>query len=122
MVSAFLSGADAGNQLGMEGQATLDELANVSGGKAFFPRSAVEMDDIFEQIALELRHQYSIGYRPNNFVNDGKWHKIKVKVRRLVDCPSCLFARKKATSRSPDRGDDLKTHRQDAKKRHGRQK
>jgi len=38
------------------------------------------MSDIFEQIALELRHQYSIGYRPPNFVNDGKWHKIKVKV------------------------------------------
>ena len=90
----ILSGADAGNQLGMEGQATLDELANVSGGKAFFPRSAVEMDDIFEQIALELRHQYSIGYRPNNFVNDGKWHKIKVKVTPPRGLPK-LFVRSK---------------------------
>jgi len=76
----ILSGNDSGSALGMEGQSILDELAGVSGGKAFFPRSAAEMDDIFEQIALELRHQYSIGYRPNNFTNDGKWHKIKVKV------------------------------------------
>ena len=53
-----------GSALGMEGQGTLDELAGVSGGKAFYPNSAAEMDDIFEQIALELRHQYSIGYRP----------------------------------------------------------
>jgi Ca-activated chloride channel homolog len=76
----ILGGSDVGSSLGMEGQGILDELAGVSGGKAFYPRSAPEMDDIFEQIALELRHQYSIGYRPPNFTNDGKWHKIKVKV------------------------------------------
>ncbi len=76
----ILSGSDAGSAMGMEGQGILDELAGVSGGKAFFPRSAAEMDDIFEQIALELRHQYSIGYKPETFANDGKWHRVKVKV------------------------------------------
>ena len=35
----ILSGSDAGSSLGMEGQGILDELAGVSGGKAFFPRS-----------------------------------------------------------------------------------
>ncbi len=38
------------------------------------------MNDIFERIALELRHQYSIGYRPSNFTADGSWHRLKVKV------------------------------------------
>lgn len=90
----ILGGNDAGSQLGMEGQGILDELANVSGGKAFFPRSTIEMDDIFEQIALELRHQYSIGYKPNNFSNDGKWHKIKVKVTPPRGLPR-LFVRAK---------------------------
>lgn len=90
----ILSGSDAGSSLGMEGQGTLDELASVSGGKAFFPRSSAEMDDIFEQIALELRHQYSIGYRPNNFANDGKWHKVKVKVTPPRGLPR-LFVRSK---------------------------
>jgi Ca-activated chloride channel homolog len=90
----ILGGTDAGSQLGMEGQSTLDELAGVSGGKAFYPRSAAEMDDIFEQIALELRHQYSIGYRPPNFVSDGKWHKIKVKVAPPRGLPR-LFVRSK---------------------------
>ncbi len=90
----ILSGGDAGSSLGMEGQGILDELASVSGGKAFFPRSAAEMDDIFEQIALELRHQYSIGYKPNNFSNDGKWHKVKVKVTPPRGLPR-LFVRTK---------------------------
>ena len=90
----ILSGGDAGSDLGMAGQGILDELANVSGGKAFFPRSPLEMDDIFEQIALELRHQYSIGYKPSNFSNDGKWRKIKVKVTPPRGLPR-LFVRSK---------------------------
>lgn len=90
----ILGGGDAGSSLGMEGQGILDELASVSGGKAFFPRSAAEMDDIFEQIALELRHQYSIGYKPTNFTNDGKWHKVKVKVTSPRGLPR-LFVRTK---------------------------
>ena len=88
----ILGGGDMGSSLGMEGQGTLDELAGVSGGKSFYPRSNAEMDDIFEQIALELRHQYSIGYRPPNFVNDGKWHRIKVKVNPPRGLPR-LFVR-----------------------------
>ena len=90
----ILSGNDAGSGLGMQGQGILDELASVSGGKAFFPRSNAEMDDIFEQIALELRHQYSIGYKPANFANDGRWHKIKVKVTPPRGLPR-LFVRSK---------------------------
>lgn len=90
----ILGGGDAGSALGMEGQGILDELASVSGGKAFFPRSSPEMDDIFEQIALELRHQYSIGYKPTNFSNDGRWHKIKVKVTPPRGLPR-LFVRTK---------------------------
>ena len=90
----ILSGSDAGSNLGMEGQGILDELASVSGGKAFFPRSAAEMDDIFEQIALELRHQYSIGYKPTDFSNDGRWHRIKVKVTPPRGLPK-LFVRSK---------------------------
>lgn len=90
----ILSGGDAGSALGMEGQGILDELSSVSGGKAFFPRSAAEMDDIFEQIALELRHQYSIGYKPSNFSNDGRWRRVKVKVTPPRGLPR-LFVRSK---------------------------
>jgi Ca-activated chloride channel family protein len=80
--------------LGVAGQAILDELAGASGGRAFFPETAAEMNEIFERIAIELRHQYSIGYRPKNFSNDGKWHKIKVKVTPPRGLPH-LFVRAK---------------------------
>lgn len=74
-------GRDAGSPLGMQGQGFLEELTSVTGGKSFFPSSDVEMDEIFERIALELRNQYSIGYTPADFQPDGKWRKVKVKVK-----------------------------------------
>ena len=72
---------DSASAVGMQGQAFLDEISSVSGGKAFYPQTDVEMDEIFERIALELRHQYSIGYIPKDFQPDGKWRKVKVKVK-----------------------------------------
>jgi Ca-activated chloride channel family protein len=77
----IIDGSDIGSQLGLQGQSFLDELANVTGGKSFYPQSSVELDEIFERIAIELRHQYSIGYVPKNFTPDGKWKKLKVKVK-----------------------------------------
>jgi Ca-activated chloride channel family protein len=87
----IVSGADD-SALGYGGRAILEELAGVSGGKAFFPSTSAEMNDTFERIALELRTQYSIGYRPSNFANDGKWHKIKIKVQPPRGFPR-LFVR-----------------------------
>ncbi len=72
---------DAGSSVGMQGQAFLDELSSVTGGKAFYPQTDIEMDEIFERIALELRNQYSIGYIPKDFQPDGKWRKVKVKIK-----------------------------------------
>jgi Ca-activated chloride channel homolog len=77
----ILGGGDAGSMLGMQGQAFLDELSGVTGGKSFYPNTSVELDEIFERIALELRHQYSIGYTPKDFAPDGKWRKVKVKIK-----------------------------------------
>lgn len=77
----IMDGRDSTTPEGLQGQAFLDELSGVTGGKAFYPTSEVEMDEIFERIALELRHQYSIGYTPKGFKPDGKWHRVKVKVK-----------------------------------------
>lgn len=77
----IMDGRDAGSTMGMQGQAFLDELTSVTGGKAFYPQTDVELDEIFERLALELRHQYSVGFTPKDFTPDGKWHKTKVKVK-----------------------------------------
>lgn len=77
----ILDAGDTSNQIGMQGQAFLDELTSVTGGKSFYPSSDIEMDEIFDRISIELRHQYSVGYTPKDFQPDGKWRKVKVKVK-----------------------------------------
>lgn len=74
-------GGGSGSSLDMQGQAILEEISQVTGGKAFFPRSPAELEDAVTRIALELRHQYSIGYYPTNAERNGQWRKIKVSVK-----------------------------------------
>jgi Ca-activated chloride channel family protein len=69
------------------GRYTLEQIAELTGGKAFFPVSDAELDEAVTEIALELRHQYSIGYVPNGNRHDGKWHKIKVRVNQPRGLP-----------------------------------
>src|SRR5262249_46556483 len=63
-----------------DGPALMNKLASASGGRSFWPGNAEKLNEAFEQVALELRRQYSIGYLPSNFVADGKWRRIKVTV------------------------------------------
>jgi len=69
---------ELGSDLG--GRAIIEDLAQISGGQAFFPDSADELEDICNKIALELRNQYVLGYHSTNETKDGKWRKIRVKI------------------------------------------
>ena len=65
---------------GRTGRAMLEELADLTGGRAFFPDSVNELEDICTKIAIELKNQYVIGYHSTNAAKDGKWRKLRVKV------------------------------------------
>lgn len=64
------------------GRSVLEELARMTGGRAFFPNAynEPELVEICTRIALELRHQYAIGFYPTDVASAEKWHKIQVKV------------------------------------------
>jgi Ca-activated chloride channel family protein len=68
------------NGLSIIGQNILDELATASGGRAYFPDKEDELDVVIDMIALELRHQYVIGFTPTNAAPAGKWNKVKIKL------------------------------------------
>jgi len=74
----------------MRGQMILDEIARLTGGRAFFVNSASEMEEATTRVALELRHQYSLGYSPTNQRRDGKWRKIRVRVSRSAWMPEMI--------------------------------
>lgn len=96
-------GGAAGSTLDLQGQGILEEIAQVTGGKAFFPRAAAELEDATTRIALELRHQYSIGYSPTNVKRDGQWHKIKVTVKPPRGLPSLRVQHKEGYYAVPNK-------------------
>jgi VWFA-related protein len=68
-----------------DGDKILKYFANETGGLAFFPFKAQDMAQDFENIANELRHQYSVLFRPEPFKADGLYHAVKVSVRNRKD-------------------------------------
>jgi len=63
-----------------EGDKILQDLAEETGGRAFFPYHVDDLDQSFQDIGDELRNQYSIAYIPTNSQLDGKYHKIRIEV------------------------------------------
>ena len=68
-----------------DGDKVMKYLAAETGGLSFFPFKATDLDQSFENIANELRHQYSILYRPEPLRADGLYHLVDVKVRKRKD-------------------------------------
>ena len=62
----------------LQARNALTSIARYSGGEAFFPRFEGALPDIYNQIAGQLRHQYSLGFLPTDSAKDGKYHKLKV--------------------------------------------
>jgi Ca-activated chloride channel family protein len=58
----------------------LEQLAKVTGGRTFFPKSINDVDEVCRRIARDLRSQYTLGYRPSNGRLDGSWRNVKVQV------------------------------------------
>jgi VWFA-related protein len=61
-----------------EGDQILKDLAEETGGRAFYPYHVDDLDQSFQDIGDELRNQYSIAYSPSNYATDGRYHKIRI--------------------------------------------
>ncbi len=64
------------------GDKAMSDLANQTGGRAFFPYSTDDLADSFQNIGTELRSQYFIAYKPTNPPVAGQYRKIDVRTDR----------------------------------------
>jgi Mg-chelatase subunit ChlD len=82
-----------------KGDKFLTQLAEQTGGEAFFTGDMISLERAFKKISQELRSQYIITYRPANQNYDGKERKIEV---RLTDAAKAdkLKLRTKTTYRA----------------------
>ncbi len=60
----------------------LKQLAQETGGRAYFVLTASELPKIYEQISEELANQYSLAYSSKNPMRNGAWRRVVVRVTR----------------------------------------
>jgi VWFA-related protein len=58
----------------------LSELAEATGGLAYFPENLDQVGPICAQVARDIRNQYTLGYYPTNMVKDGGFRRVLVQV------------------------------------------
>jgi Ca-activated chloride channel family protein len=63
------------------GEGVLQQFAEQTGGRIFFPYKVDDLAISFQDISTELRSQYLLGYSPAEIV-PGKYRKIKVETSR----------------------------------------
>ena len=84
-----------------EGDKVMKYFADQTGGVSFFPFQASDLNQSFENIANELRHQYNLFYRPDPVKSDGQYHPVQIKVRDrkelVVHARRGYYARRPAT-------------------------
>src|SRR5262245_7873063 len=61
---------------------TVQQIADTTGGEAFFPTSAKQLDEIYDKVLAQVRAQYTLGYTSTNTKTDGAWRKVEIKPRR----------------------------------------
>jgi VWFA-related protein len=81
-----------------DGDKVMRYFAAETGGQAFFPFQASDLNQSFENISNELRHQFNIFYRPEPLKADGLYHSVEIRVKGrkdlLVRCRKGYYAPK----------------------------
>jgi len=65
-----------------EAEFVLKQLASETGGKAYFPTDARELQKIYQSIWEELSSQYALAYSSSNPKRDGAWRRVQVRIAK----------------------------------------
>jgi VWFA-related protein len=60
------------------GDKVLEQIAESTGGRAFFPFKIQDVSNAFSEIQEELRSQYALAYKPSDFSSDGRYRSIQI--------------------------------------------
>jgi VWFA-related protein len=63
----------------------LKKIADLSGGRAFFPADVSELPAQYRRVVDDLRRRYVVGYTSSHIQHDGTWRDVEIRVRNLPD-------------------------------------
>ena len=66
----------------MQQRSELERVAVTTGGQAFFPGIAKDLDGVFDKIREEVAARYSLGYLSTDPRTDGAWRGVEIKLLR----------------------------------------
>ncbi len=58
----------------------LKDISAASGGIAYFPENVDDVHNICDQVARDIRNQYTLGYYPSNTKKDGTFRTVQVDI------------------------------------------
>jgi VWFA-related protein len=76
---------DGANLRALAAERRMEQLAAQTGGAAYIPKTATELDHAFQQIAADLAQQYVLSYYPGDERRDGSFHLIDLRLRARKD-------------------------------------
>jgi len=76
----FLENQPSSSRIGQ--RMRLMEIAQTTGGQAFFPSAMKDVESAYEKIVAQIRNQYTLGYVSTNTAQDGSWRRVEIRVRR----------------------------------------
>lgn len=80
-ITLYVVGLGGVAGISLKGEKLLSQLAEETGGRAWFPRDEQQLAFAYGTIANEVQHRYLLAYTPHNQQRDGKWRTIDVKVQ-----------------------------------------
>jgi Ca-activated chloride channel family protein len=66
----------------MQQRSELERVSQLTGGQAYFPGNAKDLDGVYDKIRQELGARYSIGYHSTDTRTDGAWRPVEIKLLR----------------------------------------
>jgi VWFA-related protein len=66
----------------LEQRMRLQQLAEATGGLAYFPQSIKQLDEFYDKVRAEIHGRYTIGYHSTDARQDGAWRKVEIRLRR----------------------------------------
>jgi Ca-activated chloride channel family protein len=77
---AFTAGFAPGSTRALRSKSVLEQMAELTGGAVYTPRSSKDLSGIYTRILQELQAQYVLGYVSDDPARDGKFRRVKVEI------------------------------------------
>jgi len=78
----------------IEERAHLMQIAEATGGQAFFPSTMKDIEASYDKVVAQIRAQYSLAYTSTNTKQDGAWRKVEIRATRPDLKGSKILARR----------------------------